>query len=126
MSTLDIEGLARRMKEYIETELGLYVEVVHNGRGYSFFPITTTGRIIGETRLMNHYGRYPIMFVTNRGYFTCREGMALASRFRAMIEEELGIDQPQPTLILTPEMRIEDDKSVISIDNVKKMAESLK
>lgn len=126
MSTFDIGGIAQRMKDYIETELGLYVEVVHNGRGYSFFPITTTGRIIGETRLMIHHGRYPIMFVTNRGYFTGREGGALASRFRAIIEREMGIGQPLPPLVLTPEMRIDGGESVMNISDVKKMAESLK
>lgn len=102
--TMALETIAQRMKDFIEQELGLYVEVVHNGRGYSFMPVTTTGRIIGETRLMVNQTNLPVMFVTNRGYFSGREGMALASRFRTLITNEV---QELNVLVLTPEMRVE-------------------
>ena len=120
---MPLENLAQRMKDYIEQELGLYVEARHNGRGYSFFPITTTGRIIGETRLMVGQTKNPVMFVTNRGYFTGREGMALASRFRTMIENEI---RELSVLHLTSEMRIDGGETcAVDFGNVKKMAESL-
>lgn len=94
---MELDGIAQRMRDFIEHDLGMYVHVQHNGKGWSFFPVTTTGRVIGETRMVVLPGRNPVVFVDNRGYFSGREGMALATRFRNSLD----------VLDLTPEMRVE-------------------
>lgn len=122
---MEITTLAERMKEFIETELGLYVEVRHNGKGYSFYPITPTGRIIGETRLSTlTHSANPVVFVNSRGYFTSIGGMALASRFRALLEAESNPVPKEDVLELTPDMRV-DLGEVVDFANAQKMAESL-
>ena len=105
---MDLEPLAQKKKEYIERELGMWVEVRHCGNGYSFYPISPTGRIMGETRMVTSMTLRPIVFTYNRGYFTGREGMALATRFRDMLaEEEQNRKDRENIFELTQDMRID-------------------
>jgi hypothetical protein len=97
---MELEPLAQKMKDFIESELGLWVEVRSKGLGWSFYPVTPTGRVIGETQMNRVLGRNPVVFVNNRGYFAGLEGRALASRFRTMIAGEVDI------LVLDASMRV--------------------
>ena len=103
---MELSTLAERMRAFIETELGLYIEVQHNGRGYSFYPVTTTGKIIGETKLIVNQTKNPTVFVESSGYFDSISGRAMASRFRTLLAVEakpILVDDDAVTLHVLPE-----------------------